>query len=159
MNQGSSNSDRCFQSDKNWGNHDVVKKQQITACKELRRIYRSRQVAARCRNNSTAQGSYIFEIENCTDRNADISQDECERNIRAQIDNCDHDDEVTHSGVRFRYVLNKRLWSTRLLLLIQIEAIRIVRSARDSNILEKMIIDANEAYELLVNCGERIGRD
>lgn len=105
------------------------------ACSELQGTYTAREIASRCRNSPDGQVNYVFEIVNATRGNAQISQDECERNIGAQVDNCGRGGETEHSGIRFRYVLYNRSWSTRLLLLTQIGAIRINASARHSNIL------------------------
>lgn len=97
-------SGRCFNTGKNWGDHGEAKKQLANACKELKGTYQPRQVAARCRYNSRGQVSYVFEIENNNSGNTHVSQDECEKNIGAQIDNCGHGGEKTYGGVRFRYI-------------------------------------------------------
>ncbi|ERF74334.1 hypothetical protein EPUS_02021 [Endocarpon pusillum Z07020] len=100
-------SGKCFQTGKNWGDHAEAKKQLANACNELKGTYHPRQIAARCRYNSPGQVSYIFEIENYNSGDAQIPQDECERNLGAQIDNCGHGGEATHAGVRFRADPNK----------------------------------------------------
>lgn len=126
----------CFNTGQNWGDHAVAKAQLTEACKDLEGTYTSSEVRQRCRNKPTGGESYNFKIENHTGKDANISQDECEREIGAQIDNCGHGGEVKHANVWFRYVLYNRSWSTRLLLLTQIGAIRIRGLAsRHSNIL------------------------
>lgn len=110
-------SGKCFQTGQNWGDHQQAKAQLAIACNELKGNYAPRTVAARCRNNPSGSTSFNFEIENYTGGNANISQDECERNIGAQIDNCGHGGEVTYSDVRFRYLFYSWSWYTSLLLL------------------------------------------
>lgn len=128
-------SGKCFQHGQHWGDHPAAKEQLAEACKDLKGKYTPNELRGRCRYNPSGQVSYNFEIQNYTGEDAQISQDECERNIGAQIDHCGHGGEIVTSGIRFRYVLCNKSWTTRLLLLTQIGAIRIKGSARDSNIL------------------------
>ncbi len=121
---------KCLKSGRNWGDHEVAKEELAKACNELKGIYAPGQIAKRCRNNVDKTTSFMFEIENKTDRDANISQGECERNIGDQIDRCGHGGEVTYSGMRFRYVFYNWLWYTRLLLLTQIGAIQIKGGAK-----------------------------
>lgn len=100
-------SGKCFQSGQNWGDHGVAKAELAKACAELQGTYTPGQVGVRCRNSGPI--SYVFEIENEGNANAQVSQDECERNIGAQIDNCGHGGEISHSGTRFRYVYTHSL--------------------------------------------------
>lgn len=137
-------SGKCFQHGQNWGDHPAAKAQLAEACKELKGKYTPRELRGRCRKNPSRQVSYIFVVENYTGEDAQISQDECERNIGAQIDNCGHGGEITTPGMRYRYVLYNRSWSTRLLLLTQIGAIR--------------RMEADGAYGSLLNRGGRVGR-
>lgn len=96
-------SSKCFQSGQNWGNHAVAKAELAQACKQLQGHYGRNEVRTRCRNSGPV--SFVFEIQNKGNGDTVISEAECNRNIGAQIDNCGHGGEITHSGVRFRYVL------------------------------------------------------
>lgn len=125
----------CFNTGQNWGDHQRAKDQLADACKELRGTYKPGEKAGVCRNSAAGGVSYAFEIQNQLSRDAKVSQDECERNIGDQIDDCGHGGQITLSGIRFRYILYKRSRSMRLLLLTQIGAIRIKGLARHSNIL------------------------
>lgn len=98
-------SGRCFQSGQNWGDHGVAKAELAQACKELQGRYASNEVRTRCRNSGPV--SFVFEIQNEQRAVTTISEEECNRNIGAQIDNCGHGGQISHSGVRFRYVLYK----------------------------------------------------
>lgn len=106
---------KCFNTGENWGDHGVAKAELHEACIELQGPYSPRQVAALCRNSPSSDKSFIFEMENLSSENAEISQDECERNIGAQIDNCGHGGEISHSGTRFRYVsyMYNKSWCLR----------------------------------------------
>lgn len=97
----------CFNTGQNWGDHAVAKAQLTEACKDLEGTYTSSEVRQRCRNKPTGGESYNFKIENHTGKDANISQDECEREIGAQIDNCGHGGEVKHANVWFRGDPNK----------------------------------------------------
>lgn len=123
---------KCFNSGRNWGNHKVAKDELAKACNELKGIYDPGEIATRCRNNADKTTSFVFEIENKTGEEANISQGECKRNIGDQIDKCGHGGEVTYSGMRFRYVFYNWLWYTRLLLLTQIGVIQIKGRASDA---------------------------
>ena len=101
-------SGKCFNSGQNWGDHKVAKDQLADACKELGKTYAPGEVNVRCRNNPSGSESYKFEIENSTGGDAQVSQDECQRNIGDQIDRCGHGGQVTLSGIQFRYVLYNR---------------------------------------------------
>ena len=100
---------KCFNTGKNWGNHDVAKAELVSACIEMAGPFAPGQTKTRCRNSPTEDKSFKFELQNETGNTAGISADECQRNIGAQIDNCGHGGEITTSGVRFRYVLNNAL--------------------------------------------------
>ena len=121
----------CFGSGYHWGDHPAAKTQLADACTELQGNYEPGEVLSKCRNNPEG-GSYNFKIENHTGGSIDISQDECEREIGGQIDNCGHGGEVKRANVWFRYGLYNRSWSTWLLLLTQIGAIRTKGLARHS---------------------------
>ncbi|MCJ1347796.1 hypothetical protein MMC31_006025, partial [Peltigera leucophlebia] len=94
-------SGKCFQHGQNWGDHPAAKAQLAEACKELKGKYTPSELRGRCRNNPSWQVSYVFEVENNTGEDAQVSQDDCERNIGAQIDSCGHGGEITTSGMRY----------------------------------------------------------
>jgi hypothetical protein len=145
-------SGKCFQTGENWGDHDEAKEQLANACNELRGNYQAREVATRCRNNPSEEKSYIFEIENYNSRTTYVTQEECEDKIGAQIENCGHGGQKEYDSVRFRYILYKTSWSTRLLLLTQIGVIRIKGSARRSNLLGRVTPKCGwSIYESFVN--------
>lgn len=93
----------CFHTGQNWGDHGIAKAQLANACIELSGHYNSGAVRGNCRKNPKANESYKFEIRNNAGRAIDIGQDECNRNIGAQIDNCGHGGAISVSGVYFRY--------------------------------------------------------
>lgn len=95
---------KCFQTGENWGDHQVAKAQLAFACAEMQGDFGPGVVRGTCRNSPSADKSFRFEIQNETGQDASIEQNECERNIGAQIDNCGHGGQITTSGVRFRYV-------------------------------------------------------
>ena len=95
----------CFQSGANWGDHGVAKTQLADACKELRGHYDPSESYGNCRNSPTENKSFKFSIDNRTGGGADISQDECYRNLGQQIDNCGHGGQATHGGLTYRYKL------------------------------------------------------
>lgn len=146
-------SGKCFRSGQNWGDHAAAKTELSEACKDLRGGYAAGDVRQKCRNKPGGGESYKFKIENHTGTDIQVSQDECEREIGDQIDRCGHGGEAKVSNVWFRYVLSNRSWSTRLLLLTQIGAIRIRGLARHSNILGG--VTHRCGWSIRITCGLR----
>lgn len=105
-------SGKWFKTGQHWGDHGVAKAQLANACVEMKGNYDPSEVYGTCRNSPSANVSFKFEIENETGGRINISEDECRRNIGAQIDHCGHGGQITVSGVRFRYVL----WINRVVI-------------------------------------------
>lgn len=94
----------CFNTGKNWGNHDQAKSALSQGCHGITGPYGSQSVKQVCQNAISPNLSFNFQVNNKSGRAVTISQADCEKHIGGIIDNCGHGGDVTVNGVVYRYI-------------------------------------------------------